>query len=230
MKLLSIGKTITHDTLDIDSISESLLSKDTSLEAYDYIIIHGGDGTIRRVTTLIHHLPHHAKIILNPIGSFNVIAKIHKVPSLESVLTRLSKQETLPTQKHHYFSLNHEMFLFSAGNMGDLQHILLAETLRLGILKKGILKYLLSILFLLPLHLILTPFMLFSSKRFFIFTPARFIKKLGSFRGEVVAMSVNVENHYNFIELDGDIVLIKDAIFKIKPEGYIQIVVKTKKP
>ncbi len=117
------------------------------------------------------------------------------------------------------------MFLFSAGNMGDLQHIFLAETLRFGILKKGMAKYFLAIFFLLPLHLIITPFMLLSPRRFFIFTPARFIPKIGSFRGEVVEMSINLENNYNLIELDGDIVTIQESTLEIKPAGFMRVVV-----
>ena len=86
------------------------------------------------------------------------------------------------------------------------------------------LKYILAFLFLLPLHLIITPFMLLSSNRFFIFTPASFIKKFGSFYGEVKEMTLELEDNYNHIELDGDIVTIEERILHIKPAGVIQIV------
>lgn len=224
MQLLSIGKSITHETLHITFIEESMLSWHTRFEYYDYIIIHGGDGTIRRVMTILKDISHHAKFIINPIGSFNVVAKLHRVPKLEKVLNGLSQGDTPKTQKHHYFSLNQEVFLFSAGNMGDLQHIFLAETLRFGILKKGMIKYLLSLIFLLPMHIIMTPFMLLSPRRFFIFTPLRFIKKFGAFRGEVIEMTIDLENTYNLIELDGDIVTIKESLLHIKPAGYIEVV------
>lgn len=171
-------------------------------------------------------IQHSATFILNSTGSFNVVAKLHKVPKVEQVLHALENGETPPSQKQQYYTLNEEVFLFSAGNMGDLQHILLAETLRFGLLKYGILKYILSVLFLLPLHLILTPFMLLSRSRFFIFTPMPFIKKFGSFYAEVEEMTIDLQSHYNHIELDGDIVTIEESILHIKPAGHMDIVTK----
>ena len=224
MRILSIGKTFQHDGLDITSIEPSELRTDHDIGSYDYIIISGGDGTIRRVIKTLKNVDHTATFILNPIGSFNVVAKLHKVPRLEKVLDALSNSYTLPTQKHHYYSLNDEIFLFSAGNMGDLQHIFLSETLRFGLLKNNMGKYILALFFLLPVHLIMTPFMLLSSNRFFIFTPLSFIKKFGSFYGEVKEMTIELENSFNHIELDGDIVTIHDNHLQIKPAGSIQIV------
>lgn len=226
MRILSIGKTLQHDTLHITSIEMSALTTHPDIESYDYIIISGGDGTIRRVIKVLQNIPHSATFILNPIGSFNVVAKLHKVPKIKNVLNALVNDETIKSQKHHYFTLNDEVFLFSAGNMGDLQHIFLAETLRFGLMKNNMGKYILAILFLLPLHFIMTPFMLLSSNRFFIFTPASFIKKFGSFYGEVKEMTLELENTYNHIELDGDIVTIEERILHIKPAGYISIVTK----
>ena len=225
MHILSIGKTIKHEALDIKNIMESHLATLQDIASYDYIIINGGDGTIRRVVKTLHTMKHNAKFILNPTGSFNVIAKLHQVPKLSTVLATLASNASLPSEQHHYFSLNDEMFLFSAGNMGDLQHIFLSETLRFGILEKGILKYLLAVLFLLPVHLIMTPFMLLSSRRFFIFTPANFIPKFGSFYGQVKEMEIDLQNSYNHIELDGDVVTVTESILKIKPVGDIDIVV-----
>ncbi len=224
MRILSIGKTLQHDKHDIISIEESFLSTLPDIEAFSYIIISGGDGTIRRVIKQLHKMSYSARFILNPVGSFNVVAKLHKVPKLQAVLDALANNEILPTQKHPYFTLNDEVFLFSAGNMGDLQHIFLSETLRFGLMKNNMGKYVLAFLFLLPLHLIMTPFMLMSSNRFFIFTPASFIKKFGSFYGEVKEMSIELEDTYNHIELDGDIVTITDNLLHIKPAGHILIV------
>lgn len=224
MRILSIGKTLQHDRLDIVSIEESSLPTLPDIEAFPYIIISGGDGTIRRVIKQLHKMEHSARFILNPTGSFNVVAKLHQVPKLQTLLDALSNDETLPAQKHRYFTLNDEVFLFSAGNMGDLQHIFLSETLRFGLMKNNMGKYVLAFLFLLPLHLIMTPFMLMSTNRFFIFTPASFIKKFGSFYGEVEEMTIELENTYNHIELDGDIVTITDNLLHIKPAGYINII------
>ncbi len=225
MRILSIGKTIEYEALNITYITEADLATHQDIALYDYIIINGGDGTIRRVVKTLHTMKHNAKFILNPTGSFNVIAKLHRVPKLDNVLQKLAQNELPQTEQHQYNSLNDEMFLFSAGNMGDLQHIFLAETLRFGILKKGILKYLLAVLFLLPVHLIMTPFMLLSPRRFFIFTPASFIKKLGSFYGQVKEMEIDLQNSYNLIELDGDVVTVEESILKIKPAGFIEIVI-----
>ncbi len=224
MRILSIGKILQHSKLNITSIDISALSTYPDIETYQFIIISGGDGTIRRVLKILQNIQHSAKFILNPTGSFNVIAKLHKVPKVKQVLDALANGETLNSQEHSYFTLNDEVFLFSAGNMGDLQHIFLAETLRFGVLKNNMGKYVLALLFLLPLHLIMTPFMLMSSNRFFIFTPASFIKKFGSFYGEVKEMTIELEDTYNHIELDGDIVTITDNLLHIKPAGHILIV------
>lgn len=226
MKILSINKVIEHSTLFITSITEKQLATLQELTSYDYIIINGGDGTIRRAIKILHTLQHNAKFILNPTGSFNVIAKLNRVPSLDTILQALLEEKTPTTQMQNYYSLNEEMFLFSAGNMGDLQHIFLSETLRFGILKNGILKYLLSGLFLAPVHIIMTPFMLLSPRRFFIFTPVSFITKLGSFYGKIEEpITIDLENTYNLIELDGDVVTIKESILEIQPAGVIEVVI-----
>ena len=226
MKILSIGKTWQRSKLNITSIELSSLAEHHDIEMYKYIIINGGDGTIRRVLKQLHSLKQIPIFILNPTGSFNVVAKIHKAPLIEEVLDTLSKGESPKIQKHHLFKLNDEVFLFSAGNMGDLQHIFLSETLRFGILKHGISKYILSILLLIPAHVIMTPFMLMSKNRFFIFTPARFIKKFGSFYGEVKEMTINLENEYNMLELDGDIITIHGKDLHIKQAGSVPVVTR----
>ena len=225
MKLLSIEKPIQYTGLNITSITTSALSAHPNVGQYDYIIINGGDGTIRRVLTHLQHIDTIPPLILNPTGSFNVVAKIYRVPKVEHVLKRLAHHETPKTQKHHYFKLNEHLFLFSAGNMGDLQHIFLSETLRFGWLKHGMAKYLLAALFLFPVHLVMTPFMLLSSTRFFIFTPARFLKKFGSFYGEVPKkLHIDLENRYNLLELDGDIVTITESNLHISHGGFVRVV------
>jgi len=109
--------------------------------------------------------------------------------------------------------------------MGDLQHIFLSETLRFGILRQGMAKYVLAVLFLLPVHLIMTPFMLLSKRKFFIFTPASFISKFGSFYGKVTKkIEIDLDNGYNHIELDGDVITIVESSITIKPLGSIEIV------
>ncbi len=227
MRILSIGKTLRYDGLAIDSIDAASLHEYQNIEWYDYIIINGGDGTIRRVLTQLHTLEKQPVFILNPTGSFNVVAKIHRAPNIETVLAMLANGEKPTTQKHHIFRINDQLFLFSAGNMGDLQHIFLSETLRFGWLKHGIAKYILAVIFLLPAHLCMTPFMLASKTRFFIFTPARFLKKLGSFYGEVPKeLVIDLENDYNMLELDGDIVTVHGRHLHIAQAGNIRVVTR----
>ena len=225
MKILSVGKDIEYRDLDIVSIKGSELERHHDIECYDYVIINGGDGSIRRVLRQLHKLDSTPRFILNPTGSFNVVAKLHRVPPIEEIFKKLAKNESLQIEKHHLFYLNDDIFLFSAGNMGDLQHIFLSETLRFGWLKHGIRKYLLAVIFLFPVHLIMTPFMLLSSKRFFIFTPMRFIKKFGSFYGEVNDITIDMDNEYNMLELDGDIVTIHGKHLHIRQAGSVPIVI-----
>ena len=224
MKILSIGKTLHHDGLDITSIEASSLPVHHDIELYTYVIINGGDGTIRRVLKQLHNLDHIPTFILNPTGSFNVVAKIHRAPKIEKVLDALANGKIPKTQKHHLFKVNDELFLFSAGNMGDLQHIFLSETLRFGLLKHGILKYILAVILLIPAHVIMTPFMLMSKSRFFIFTPLRFIKKFGSFYGEVNDITIDLENEYNMLELDGDIITVHGRHLHIKQARSVPVV------
>ena len=224
MKILSIGKKVEHHSLDITSIEISSLQKHPDINQYNYIIINGGDGTIRRVIKQLYTLPDLPPFIINPTGSFNVLAKIHHVPKLNQILDLLTENKKLILKKQNFYKLNDEIFLFSAGNMGDLQHIFLSESLRFGLFKHGIAKYILSVLFLIPVHIIITPLMLMSSTRFFIFTPMKFIKKLGSFYSEVKEIDIDLENSYNIIELDGDIVTIPEQNIKIQFSGNIDIV------
>lgn len=230
MRILSVGRTFKHAALDITSIEASELDMHPDIGTYDYIIVSGGDGTLRRVVSTLQNRRHTARFILDPTGSFNVVAKLHRVPKAEKILDTLANGQTPQTRKHRYFTLNKDVFLFSAGNMGDLQHIFLAETLRFGLFKNNMGKYILALLFLLPFHLIMTPFMLLSRNRFFIFTPAHFIKKFGSFYGEVKEMTIELENAYNHIELDGDIVTIENNLLHIKPAGQIDIVTGQQDP
>ena len=223
--ILSIGKDISHSKIDIKNIKASDISKEHDIESYEYIIINGGDGMIRRVLKQLHILTKPPKFILNPIGSFNVVAKIHRVKPIETILDKISNNEKLSTEKHHIFRLNDELFLFSAGNMGDLQHIFISETLRFGWLRHGMSKYIVTAIFLFPIHLLLTPFMLMSKERFFIFTPFGFIKKFGSFYGKVTEIDIQMSGDHNIIELDGDLVTIESRQIHIQEAGDVVIVV-----
>ncbi len=227
MKILAIAKELTYPNLDIESLSlASLAETNRVIDAYDYIIISGGDGTLRRTVKELSKYKTIPPIILNPTGSFNVIAKLYRTHSLDTIMDKLSKQEPIETKKHPFYKLNNEVFLFSAGNMGDLQHILLSETLRFGFLQNGLWKYLLSFVALFPLYILLTPFMLLNSQRFFIFTPFSFIKKFGTFYGKVEPLTIDLGSEYNMLELDGDILFIEERYLEIKEIGRLDIVVR----
>ncbi len=219
MKILAFGREVKYSGLDISC------EVDGEIGSYDYIIISGGDGTIRRTLKLLYKEPTIPPIIINPTGSFNVIAKLHRVSSLDRILEKIANSRDIVTKSHQFYTLNSELFLFSAGNMGDLQHILLSETLRFGFLYGGIFKYILALVFLLPIHIVMTPFMLLSSQRFFIFTPFSMISRIGSFYGRVESIDIDLQNHYNLIELDGDVVMIEQSKLSIQRAGVIDIVV-----
>jgi len=216
MKIASLFKDIDYQGLDIECIKDV---DSIDVDRYDYIIISGGDGAIRRAIKSLSKYPSLPPFIINPVGSFNVIAKKHKIPPLNQILQNISQNQiTLKTQE--VYKLNDEVFLFSAGNMGDnmgdVQHIFISESIRVGWLKQGAMKYAISLLLLLPMHIVMTPFMLLSKERFFVFTPLKTIKKFGSFYGRVdKPIKIDLNNDYNILELDGDIVTIYDRYLDI---------------
>jgi len=222
MKIASLFKDIDYRGLDIECIKDV---DSIDVDRYDYIIISGGDGAIRRAIKSLSKYPSLPPFIINPIGSFNVIAKKHKIPPLNQILHNISQNKTtLKTQE--VYQLNDEVFLFSAGNMGDVQHIFISESIRVGWLKQGAMKYAISLLLLLPMHIVMTPFMLLSKERFFVFTPLKTVKKFGSFYGRVdERIEIDLNNDYNIIELDGDIVTIYDRYLKISKEREVKIAI-----
>jgi len=224
MKILSVDRKVTFDGLDITSVDFGDLKTLPDIEQYNYIIVHGGDGAIRRVVQFFYHNQHNPKFIIDTAGSFNVISKINRLPKMEEVLDKLSNNQEVKKISQPIYKLNEEIFLFSAGNMGDLRHILISETLRLGIIKNGMIKYLISLIYLLPLHIIMTPFELLSKYRFFIFTPLKKIKKFGNFYGEVVPFVKNLGSSHNLIELDGDIVVFYQSTIKVDLVGSVTLI------
>ncbi|MBN2768706.1 MAG: NAD(+)/NADH kinase [Campylobacterales bacterium] len=221
MKILSLNKAIQHEQIEIDYADD--INEIDSLKGYDFIIIKGGDGTIRRGVAKAYgkDIP---PLIIDASGSFNVVAKYYKLPKVTKILDDIAKGN-IKIEKHRLKKLNDEIFLFSAGNMGDVQHIAVSENLRSGFLKDGIGKYLIAFIFLLPLHIFTTPWMLFMKDRFFIFDFIPFIKKIGNFYGVMdKPIKRELSSEYNFVELDGDIVVIKTKDISIEVETYINIV------
>ena len=196
------------------------------LEGVDYIIISGGDGLLRRIIEkIIQKGKERPIVIIDAKGSFNVIAKRYMIPKVHKVISKLENGEALDKRKLDVYQLNNHIFLFSAGNVTDALHIHLSEILRIGFLKKGPLRYLISGIFIFPISFITLPFIFFSKKRFFIFTPFKLI----NFRNHYTKIShlhFDVENEYNILEIDGDLVILKERYIDIKKMDEIEIVVK----
>ena len=224
--ILSLDRAVAHRSLDIRTVSLSSLHETIDTEGADYLIVHGGDGAVRRTCTVLRNCANKPALILNPTGSFNVLAKRHRIVPLDKILHTLASGNIPQTTTQEIYALNNEVFLFSAGNMGDMQHIFLSETLRFGILKKGAAKYLLAFVLLLPAHLLLTPFMLTSKRHFFIFTATDLRLHIGNIYTYVPeeGLKIEMEGTYHFVELDGDLVLIRDDCFSIEKIGEITIV------
>jgi len=225
MKILAIGKRFTYDGLDIVHASDE--HHNVNISDYDYILISGGDGMIRRTVKELYNSVNMATVpplIINPIGSFNVVSKIHKPKKALEILKMIVVGSTPKIKSVPFYSVDKKIFLFSCGNSGDVAHIFISEVLRFGMLKTGSLRYLVSILFLLPFHLLATPFLLFSKSRFFVFTPLqfkRFCNIYGSIDGEI---EIELNNGYNVLEFDGDLSVVKKSKILIKHAGDFALV------
>ncbi len=223
MKFIAINTQLQLNNHDVISVNEAEFYK-LPLTDVDYVIVSGGDGLLRRVIeSIIFSGEHKPKIIVDAKGSFNVIAKKHLLPKIDRIVKKINSGQVLKTKKQPVYKLNNYIFLFSAGNMFDALHIHLAEMLRVGLLKKGPYKYLISAILIAPVILLTTPFLLFSSKRFFIFTPFR-IFNFQNFYTKIEHLKVNLENNYNLLEIDGDLIIIENDEIEVKLLDYIDIV------
>jgi hypothetical protein len=222
-RLLSIGTKYDIPGITVDTVRYDEFIR-CDITSYDAVVVSGGDGAIRRCVETMHTKGIQLPIIIDPKGSFNVIAKQHRLPDARKTIEAYL-QGNFDKIRRCYYTLNDKhVFLFSAGNMGDLHHIFISETLRFGILKNGAAKYLLSFVLMLPLHIVLTPPMLLSKRRFFIFTPLKFLpKRFGSFRRDIDLLHIDTGNDYHFVELDGDIVTLHTSELDLKKAGTIEI-------
>jgi diacylglycerol kinase family enzyme len=197
-----------------------------SLEGVDYVIISGGDGLLRRIIEkILHKGQTKPVVIVDAKGSFNVIAKRYMIPKVQKVIAKLEKGELPETRRLDVYQLNNHTFLFSAGNVMDALHIHLSEILRFGFLKKGPWRYLISGIFILPITVLTFPFILFSKKRFFIFTPFKMINFKNHYT-KISHLHLDIENAYNILEIDGDLVILKERYIDIKKRDEIEIVIK----
>ncbi len=225
MKFIAVNTNISVSNHEIINTTEKSFY-DISLDDVDYVIVSGGDGLLRRIIEyIIFSGQPKPKIIIDAKGSFNVIAKKHLVPKLSKILKKIEAGEVPATKPQDVYKLNDFVFLFSAGNMFDALHIHLSEMLRVGILSKGPVKYLISSLLILPIALITTPFLMFSKKRFFIFTPFKSFNFF-NFYTKVDKLTIDLKNSYNLLEIDGDLVILKEPEIRIKRLDTVEIVYK----
>jgi len=224
MNIIAINKNIEIKNHKVVSTTEKDFY-DMQLANTDYLIVSGGDGLLRRIIQyVIFSGQHKPKIIIDPKGSFNVIAKKHFVSKLSKILKKIESGDELSIKNQDVYKLNKHVFLFSAGNLHDALHIHLSEIFRIGFLKKGILKYIISIIFILPIAILTLPFLVFSKKRFFIFTPLKSINFMNLYT-KVKHLKIDLKNEYNLMEIDGDLVIIQDRFVEIKHIDEIEIVV-----
>jgi hypothetical protein len=227
MKILSVGQQIEFSGIEIIYTSLANLISIENISDFDYILISGGDGAIRRALKDLYHKFGTSSIppfIINPTGSFNVVSKIHRLPNIDKILSSISKNEDIKKITVPFYAIDKKIFLFSCGNSSDVAHIFLSEVLRFGILKRGALRYIISTLILLPFHLIVTPFLLSSKSRFFIFTPLKF-KKIFNIHGQINdSMEIDLKNYYNVLEFDGDLSVVKKQKIVIQKVGTISLV------
>jgi hypothetical protein len=227
MKILSVGKHIEFENLDILYMAIGNINSIENISEYDYILITGGDGAIRRTLKDIYHKFETSVIppfIINPTGSFNVVAKIHRLPSIDKILSSISSNRQVKKIVVPFYAIDKKIFLFSCGNSSDVAHIFLSEVLRFGFLKTGPLRYIITLILLLPFQILATPFLLFSKSRFFVFTPLKF-KKFLNIYGQVDDMiEIDLKNYYNVLEFDGDLSVVKKQKIVIRKVGNISLV------
>lgn len=226
MKILSIGQHIEFSNIDITYISFLHLASVENISDFDYILISGGDGAIRRTLKDLYNKFGSSSIppfIVNPTGSFNVLAKIHRLPNIDDILLRISSGKDIKKRVIPFYAIDKKIFLFSCGNSSDVAHIFISEVLRFGILKSGALRYIISTLILLPFHLLITPFLLTSKSRFFVFTPLKF-KRFFNIYGQINdSLEIDLKNYYNVLEFDGDLSVVKKQKIVIQKVGNISL-------
>lgn len=227
-KILSINGVFRDDRFDIIDVSILQIETLVSIDEFSYLLITGGDGAIRRTLKCINEkfgLLNTPLVILNPTGSFNVVSKYYRVESFKSIIERIAKNQEPKIVIVPIYAIDKKIFLFSAGNSGDVAHIFISEVLRFGYLQSGALRYILAVVIMLPFHLFVTPFLLFSKRRFFIFTPFGFFNKFLNIYGRIDDdIEIDLENEYNVLEFDGDISVVKKRKITIKKIGNINIV------
>ncbi len=223
--IISINKRFWHEKLTIDYIPQSDLDT-IDLTGYEYVIISGGDGAIRRLVEYCAlnriALP---KLLIDAEGTFNVLAKRYRLPRVHDILDAIAEDKTVSCMDKNYYSVNDtHFFIFSAGNSIDKVYIILADVFRVGFLQKSKFRYGLSMLFLLPL-LVMLPLFMLHKKYFFVFDV--FEKQLPSFLNihfRPQKLRIRLASDYNIWQMDGDVVVVRSRKNSIKKAGTLAIV------
>ncbi len=230
MKCISINKNIRLKNISVVNIEETEISKELDIPSFDFIIISGGDGAVRRSIERLHALKIEEipKVVINPAGTFNVLFHTINSKKLSKIIHKLQNEEEMVIKKQDYYSINQkDIFIFSAGNSLDVLYVTLSELFRISFLSKSKMRYFLSFLFLMPVILAALPLFLFSKNYYFIFmfTKLRINKffNINFFlNGE---LKVDLKHANNLMQLDGDLIIIKDRFISIAKAGNIDIVV-----
>ncbi len=229
MKILSVNKQIQADGLQIDSLYESELKELDGLSEYEYIIISGGDGAIRRTIERLHkkRLTSVPKIIINPAGTFNVYAKKLGCKRVEAILDKIKNGEEITKKESPYYSINKKkIFLFSAGNSLDVAYIVCSELLRVGLLRRSKMRYLLAFLFLLPIILMTFPFFLINRHYYLVFSAIKLpIKSFLNLYFSLDTLCIDLKSTHTLMQLDGDLVIIKAGRIHVEQAGVVEFVV-----
>ncbi|MFW6308126.1 MAG: diacylglycerol kinase family protein [Campylobacterales bacterium] len=192
------------------------------------MLVSGGDGAIRRVVEYMAKnnikMP---KLIVDPEGTFNMIYKLYRIKTPEDILEKIAQESALKEVDRNYFSVNSDhYFIFSAGNSLDMIYIILSDLFRVGFLVKSKLRYLISIIFLLPLIVIMIPFFLVVKKYFLVFNGYDFrLKSILNIHLNPSEVRIELDSDYNIWQMDGDIVVVRSKSNHIKKAGRLKLII-----
>lgn len=225
--MLSVNGEFSYEGIEIVSIREHELAE-ADIQLFDYLMISGGDGAIRRTVETLHKnrqsIP---PIIINPEGTFNLICKAYRLSTPEKIFEKILASKELKRREKSYFGVNKEhYFIFSAGNSLDMLYIVLSDLFRVGLIARSKIRYFFSIFFLLPLLLIATPIFLFVRSYFFVFNLFKTgIKKFQNVYLDENFIVIYSNSDYNIWQMDGDIVIVRSKKCTITEAGTIEFVV-----
>lgn len=230
MKILSINKHVEIKNHEVVTIAETEVKKMEGLEEFDYVIVNGGDGTLRRTIERIHkrkNLEKRPILIINPAGTFNVFFRVLKCENFEKIVEKIENNQPLCTDIRPYYSINNKkIFIFSAGNSLDVLYIACSELLRVGILKKSKMRYILSFLFLFPLILVTFPFFLINRHYYLVFSVVKLpFRRFFNMYFSLDKLSIDLKGTHTLMQLDGDTVIIKQGHIHVEQAGEVEVVV-----